>query len=111
MEENEFKFKCEKCEYYTNFKSSYDKHLTSSIHQTGERKVRTDKKDPKCDKCNYECSSQQSLREHILNLHSTKEEREKEFKFYCKSCDFGKMNEKQFEVHLNSNKHKRIVGI
>jgi hypothetical protein len=32
MEENEFKFKCEKCEYYTNFKSSYDKHkLTERV--------------------------------------------------------------------------------
>ncbi len=109
--ETEYKFKCDKCEYYTNYKSSYDKHLTSVVHLTGERKVRNDKKDSKCDKCNYECSSQQALKEHKLNIHSTKEDREREYKFYCKSCDVGKMNEKLFELHLNSNKHKRVVGI
>ncbi len=107
--ESEPKFKCEKCNYFTEYKYSYNKHLQSGLHLNGERKIRSDKKNSKCELCDYTCSSQHTLREHNLNYHSTKEEREKAYKFYCKPCDVGKMYEVQFEEHLNSNKHKRMV--
>ena len=70
MENKELKYKCEKCNYLTNYKSSYDKHLRSILHQTGEKKIRSDKKENKCEKCEKKFSSQQSLKNHIINKHS-----------------------------------------
>ncbi len=107
--EQEYKYKCEKCNYNTNLLSSYNKHLQSVLHQTGERKIRSDKKNSKCELCDYTCTSQHTLREHNLNYHATKAERETAYKFYCKPCDVGKMYEVQFNEHLSSNKHKRMV--
>ena len=49
------------------------------------------------------------MKKHVLNEHSTKEEREKEFKYYCKSCDFGTFSKDTYEVHTNTNKHKRYL--
>jgi hypothetical protein len=45
---------------------------------------------------------------HKLNNHSTKEERKKEFKYYCEACDFGVFTESSYEKHKNSLRHKRL---
>lgn len=58
---------CDKCNYKTDLLSSYKKHLESTLHKTGRRKVRVDRKVDiyKCDKCNYKT--------HTINNHLTKE--------------------------------------
>lgn len=111
MENNELKYKCEKCNYLTNYKSSYDKHLRSILHQTGEKKIRSDKKENKCDRCEKSFSSQQSLKNHILNKHlDVKKEINikkeiTEYKHYCKYCNLGSDIKSNYEKHLESKKH------
>ena len=37
LENKKYKYICEKCELYTNAKSTWEKHLSSGKHQTGKR--------------------------------------------------------------------------
>ena len=66
-EDTNFNHICDKCNYKTDLLSSYKKHLESTLHKTGRRKVRVDRKVDiyKCDKCNYKT--------HTINNHLTKE--------------------------------------
>jgi len=43
--------------------------------------------------------------QHKLNEHSTVEEREKEFKYYCKKCDYGTISKDLFNKHQQTQKH------
>jgi hypothetical protein len=63
----------------------------------------------KCD-CGYETKFITNLKVHKLNYHAEKEVREKEYRFYCKCCDFGHFNEGTFEKHLQSQKHLKKVS-
>jgi hypothetical protein len=49
-----------------------------------------------------------ALKQHILNEHGTLEEREKDFKYYCKLCDFGSFSKNIYENHIISDKHKKF---
>ena len=42
---------------------------------------------------------------HKLNEHATKEEREKEFKYYCFNCDFGTFSSQLYKKHEETKKH------
>ena len=53
----------------------------------------------------------QIFNEHKLNYHSNKEEREKEFKYYCNYCDYGTFAISFIEKHNNTKKHKRHLNI
>ncbi len=107
-EQNEFKFKCEKCSYNTNMKLSFDRHLQSNLHITGQRKIRSDKKNIifKCDKCEYFSKNENNYKIHQLNNHLTKEEREKQFIYYCSKCDFGCFSKSSYELHIETKKHQ-----
>jgi len=43
---------------------------------------------------------------HILNKHSTIEERKQKFKFYYELCEFGSFSKDTFDIYINSDKHK-----
>lgn len=43
---------------------------------------------------------------HYLNNHGSKEERKKEFKYYCDECDFGCFAEICFVRHNDTRNHK-----
>jgi hypothetical protein len=60
--------------------------MNSSKHLTGKRKGRSDKKEEPyiCKICNYKSENEYNYKSHCLNNHLSKEEREKEFKYYCK---------------------------
>ena len=112
IEETKYKYKCEQCNYKCKFESEWLKHCNTEIHKTGIRKkiVRKNHKQPeKCNKCDYLTKNTFLMKKHRLNEHSTKEEREKQFKYYCKSCDFGTFSKDTYEVHTNTNKHKRYL--
>ena len=51
------------------------------------------------------------MKKHKLYEHSTKEEREKGFKFYCSYCDFGTFSKDTIKTHNNTNKHKNFILI
>lgn len=48
---------------------------------------------------------------HLLNYHSTKEKRKKEYTYYCESNNFGSFCENQINKHKETSKHKLIFYI
>ena len=82
MEKN---YICDKCNFSCKYKSAWNKHINTELHKTGERKQRSDYKNPlKCKDCDYSTKNTIAYKKHILNEHSNKDAREKEFKYYCK---------------------------
>ena len=99
---------CEKCNYKTNIKSRWNAHILTELHITGIKKKRSDYLEPvKCDHCDYKSKNKTMLKTHLLNNHKTQEEREKNFKYYCKMCDFGTFAINTLNVHNNTKKHKQ----
>ena len=108
----EFKFNCEKCDYKCQFECQWKKHCETTLHITGERKKKDNyKQAEKCKFCDYTTKNTALIKKHRLNEHAEKEEREKEFKYYCSYCDFGTFSKVTLEVHKNSNKHKNFISI
>lgn len=104
------KYICEKCDYKCKFLCEWKKHCESGLHKTGERKKRSDYVEvEKCDKCNYKVQNKTMMKEHYLNEHGNKKERESEFKYYCKECDFGTFCEKRIEIHKKTKKHQKYI--
>ena len=100
---------CEKCNYKTKIISSYKKHLETTLHKTGQRKIRKDKKHDryKCENCDFITTNETNYKIHYLNNHGTKEERKEGFKkYYCEKCDFGCFVKTSYEKHLETKKHK-----
>ena len=109
-----FKYNCEKCNYKCQFECQWLKHCDTELHKTGKRKqiIRKNHKQPeKCKNCDYSTKNTFLMKKHILNEHSTKEEREKQFKFYCSYCNFGTFSKDTIEIHNNTNKHKNFLMI
>jgi hypothetical protein len=107
MSDNKFKYYCEKCDLGCNIISRWEAHIKTEKHLTGQRKKRSDYKKPhKCDKCDYETKNITTMKMHKLNYHSDKEERENEFKYYCKECDYGCFYEEIINKHYETTKHK-----
>lgn len=109
--EEQYKYNCEKCNYKTNLKYSWTQHCNTTLHKTGKRKVRKDRiqENYKCDKCNYITTNNNNYLTHILNNHSTKEERHGKFKFYCEICDFGVFVKSAFDKHIKTKKHNMKI--
>lgn len=98
---------CDKCNYHTNLQSSFIRHCNTILHKTGKKKERSDSKPPKkCDKCNFEHKNKLNLKIHILNNHSTPQEKKDGFTHYCECCDFGVFTKSAFDIHLSTNRHK-----
>ena len=96
----EYKYYCEKCRFGCQYESGWKTHEISNKHRGCENKQY--KLEPKkCNQCHYKTLCSSNLKLHILNHHSTKEERQKGFTYYCEECDYGIFGKKQFEKHLN----------
>ena len=102
----EFKYNCEKCQFKTIYLSHWNEHLTSKKHTGEKRKQRNDKIiEEQCKLCNYNSNKTTNMKLHMLTKHATKEERQKEMKFYCEKCDFGCFVQILFDRHLETKKH------
>jgi acetyl-CoA carboxylase beta subunit len=109
---NKYKYQCESCGFNTNYKSKWEIHISSELHKTGKKKIRSDKICiEKCPECDYESKINTNMRQHILINHGTKEEREKEFTYYCKYCDYGTFAKSLYQIHKRTKKHKQIVEL
>jgi hypothetical protein len=107
MSEEKYKYICEQCNFKCEIKGRWEQHLKTTKHQTGKRKIRSDCKDEyKCEKCDYETKHLTTFKQHKLNHHSNKEEREKGFTYYCKLCDLGTFSKDLYKRHIDSDKHK-----
>ena len=106
----EYKHICEKCDYKCNFDSQWKIHCDTELHKTGKRKKRTDYREiEKCKDCDYITKNHTTMKKHYLNEHASIEEREKEFKFYCKLCDFGTFSKDTMNTHNETEKHKKYI--
>ena len=95
----EHKFNCEKCNFKCQYESQWKNHTDTELHKTGVKKKRSDIKEAyTCDKCEYKTKNIYTFKQHVLNEHGTKEERLKEFKYYCKYCDFGTYSKKNRQI-------------
>jgi hypothetical protein len=111
MDEKEYKYKCVQCEFYTQIKTLYEKHLQTGKHITGKNSVRNDKKYPeKCEFCDYKPTNNRRYIQHKLIYHSTKEEKKDKFKFYCEKCNFGTYSEILYKKHTDSKKHIMAIN-
>ncbi len=107
MDNKKTKYECEKCNLNYNTKARLDAHINTELHKTGYRKKRSDYKDPyNCMDCDYKTKNIKMIKIHKLNKHSTKEERNNEYKYYCKLCDYGSFSIDSYNLHSNTIKHK-----
>ena len=60
-----------------------------------------------CDKCDYETKNETTLLKHKLNNHSTKEERQNNFKYFCKYCDYWTFSIDSYNLH-NETKNIKV---
>jgi hypothetical protein len=103
------KYICEKCNYITNITSRWNAHILTELHITGIKKKRSDYLEAiKCDFCDYKSKNKTILKTHILNNHKSKEERKKEFKYYCEMCDFGSFTINSLNIHKQTKKHIKL---
>ena len=111
MDEEQYKYICEKCKFKCNYKSVWEKHIETELHKTGKKKKRSNCVElRKCEQCEYITKQKGTMKVHFLSAHADLETREKEFKYYCKLCDFGTFTKTNFDNHNKSDKHnKRIV--
>lgn len=108
----EYKYICEQCNFKVNTKARWESHLATELHKTGQRKKRSDYKEPmKCAHCDYTSKNKTTLNTHILNYHKTKEDRQKEFRYYCQNCDFGTFSKDIMDKHNDTEKHKHIISL
>ena len=104
------KFICETCNYKTDYESKYKQHLETKKHKNNGILVRKEENIIKeCDKCSFTSKNNDIFRTHYLTKHSNKEEKEKEFTYYCKFCNFGTFNKSLMDIHKNSKKHINIT--
>lgn len=110
METTQYKYNCKQCNFSCQFNSAWKKHIATELHKTGKRKQRSDIKDPyKCKNCDYETKNIATFKKHVLNAHSNKEVRQKEFKYYCNVCDYGTISKDTFANHNETNRHKTMI--
>ena len=103
-------FTCDKCNYKCKFESEWKKHLNTGLHKDGIRKKRSDfNETKKCELCEYKTQNKTVMKKHFLNEHASKKDREKDFKYYCSTCDFGTFCEKTINVHNNTKKHIKYI--
>lgn len=103
------KFYCEKCNFKCDFQVYYERHLKTGKHLNGKiTKIHTKKKDPlihKCEKCEFTSTHFYNFKTHVLNYHSSIEERKKEYPYYCECCDYGIFSIDNYNKHLLTKKH------
>ncbi len=105
---NTKKFFCEICNFGCDFESIWNQHIETKKHKNNGILIRENIKEvsnKKCNDCNFIAKHNEGLRNHKLTRHSSKEDREKGFPYYCKECDFGSFRKKILDLHNNTKRH------
>jgi hypothetical protein len=106
------KFYCEKCNFKCDFQVYYERHLKTGKHINGKitkihkkERIKKDAVIHKCEKCEFTSTHFYNFKTHILNYHSSIEERKKEYPYYCECCDYGIFSIDNYNKHLLTKKH------
>ncbi len=100
------KFYCSSCNYSCNYESKWNQHINTLKHKNNGIIIKKKKSlDKKCTECDYIAKHSEGLKNHKLTKHSSKEEREKYFRYYCKECDFGSFKKQQIDIHNKTTRH------
>jgi hypothetical protein len=105
---NTKKYFCETCNFGCNYISIWNQHIETTKHKNNGILIRTNIKESsnkKCNQCYYIAKHNEGLKSHILTRHMSKEDREKEFPYYCKLCDFGSFREIKLNLHNKTQNH------
>lgn len=108
--QNKKNYYCEKCNYECKFKVYYERHIKTGKHINGiitkkKYEIKKEKKIYSCEKCNFTSEHLYNYKTHMLNNHSTEEEKKKEYSYYCVICKIGMYAETIYKKHLLSKKH------
>lgn len=86
MDEQNKKYNCKCCSFYSNYASESNKHINSMKHQRNGKPKEKKIDIFNCEKCKYKGNTHWNLKMHNITQHSTLEERSKQ-KYYCIDCD------------------------
>lgn len=98
---------CKKCDVSFQFKYLLERHNKSKKH------IGSDKTTYHCERgtCDYHTTSKTNFKMHMLNNHSTVQQKIEGFPYYCKICDIGCGAKSSYDRHLKSKKHKNNIDL
>ncbi len=62
-----------------------------------------------CNSCDYKTDVKITFTNHILSKHSTPEQRQKQYPYYCAKCDIGSMSPSIFKNHCVTPSHLKNI--
>lgn len=89
------RFECVSCNYQTDHKVTFDRHLNSKKHLRGGSQ-----KEYSCEKCGYITNFSTSFKKH-MKIHDCN--------FHCTLCNFDIQDEELILRHLKSQSHQKKV--
>jgi len=93
-------YKCNLCEYSTNKKSNYDKHMIGKKHKKKVLSIYV------CDICEYSSNKKSHFDRHMLtNKHLEKIEESLKIDFTCSICNYTTNKKNNYDKHMITNKH------
>jgi len=109
------KYECKKCNYISNSKYNYQKHL-NTIKHNAPKMLPTSRKNMldifHCKKCDYTTHNKQNYQKHIdTKKHNAPQNarsmnKKLRFDYICDYCDFKSNNISNYKSHLHTIKHK-----
>ena len=103
-------YTCEKCSFNASTLQMYNRHILTGKHINGHiTRTKKEIQPLTCTICNnYKTINSFNMQTHVLNHHSTSEERKEKYPYYCDVCDFGVFSEASINKHIQTKKHIRL---
>ena len=101
------RYVCDICDYNTDRKNNYDKHLSSVKHV---KKVAFNNSFFKCESCEYTTTVKSCYNKHLIsikhkmNLASIKSQ--KDYQYNCSICNYHTDKKYNYDKHIISKNHK-----
>lgn len=92
---------CEVCNYQTDRKANYERHLKSKGHQ---KKTNPELALHKCPTCEYSTKRKDNYTRHLLSHEETIKH-----KYKCLLCDTSFRDKTALKAHMSAEKHKKLV--
>jgi hypothetical protein len=108
-------FFCEKCEYTTNNKYDYKRHLLTLKHEKTQKNANIIATHY-CEYCNYIASNDYDYEKHCSTLKHEKSQKNAETAsknpktYTCDKCEYITNHKPGYMRHLNTLKHKKMVS-